>query len=75
MPELQVSEEKYNRWINNCKKSKTNTSWIYLGSKRKKVYGCCVSSYPYVNLNDEWSVYFLMDTSDGGCERWNIVPE
>jgi hypothetical protein len=67
MPEIQVSEEKYNRWINNCKKSKTNTSWIYLGSNRKKVYGCC--------YNDEWSVYFLMDTSDGGCERWNIVPE
>ena len=66
--ECRVSQEKYDRWINNCKKSKTNTSWIYLGKKRKKVY-----SMP---IGDELEIYFYDGDNDyGGLCRYEILPE
>lgn len=39
--DIEVDEEKYNRWVNNCKKNKTSSSWIYfnnLGGLRRKVW-------------------------------------
>jgi len=43
LPSIIVSEEKYNRWINNCKKNKTSSSWIYLPERRKVYYnGDCL---------------------------------
>ena len=41
---INVGEEKYNRLLNNCKKNKTHSSWIYLTAVKSKVYywtGAC----------------------------------
>jgi alpha-glucosidase (family GH31 glycosyl hydrolase) len=41
LTDIEVSEEQFNRWLTNCKKNKSHTSWIYLDmdwKKRRKVY-------------------------------------
>ena len=38
--DIEVDEEQYNTWVNNCKKNKTKSSWIYfkdLDNTRRKV--------------------------------------
>tara|TARA_R110001606_G_scaffold42528_1_gene113521 strand:- start:221 stop:547 length:327 start_codon:yes stop_codon:yes gene_type:complete len=40
LTDIEVSEEQFNRWLTNCKKNKSHTSWIYLDwpTERRKVY-------------------------------------
>ena len=72
MPQIRVSQEQYDRWIKNVKKSKTNTSWIYLGDKKKKVY----SWFSPVNM--VWNIYCFVEDGDRdrGRMTWIVkIPE
>ena len=54
--DLEVSREQYDRWINNCKKNKSKTSWIYINGKRRKVYfnGESLHCNAVANLPHSW---------------------
>tara|TARA_B110000211_G_scaffold195441_1_gene224052 strand:- start:97 stop:324 length:228 start_codon:yes stop_codon:yes gene_type:complete len=75
MSQINVSQEQYDRWIKNVKKSKTNTSWIYLGDKKKKVYSWISPA------NMVWNIYCFVEDGDREREahfgdiRYYIVPE